>query len=522
MPWTKEIFFPVERVGVDTIQLILIFNFSGNGNNQVLDAEEYNLRVITYGEREASYDFEDAFMVPGSTSMVIGDPLGYLDQLLFGTSPTVQALDKKVKVIKKINGSNKFIGFFLEDTIEYDAGSRTLKFTAAPQLDILNKRMVYDTSQPQGDAQVLNPMNYNFFQVYNLVTVLEDIFKLVNPDISYSNGSLEIIHDWRFKGLRYLSPNEDGYLDDIEFHELQSAVRSLYKDQLYGISNVGDVLKKLALDYCAFIGMLSQDKAFFKKLFHWNEDNTQEVIVYRWIKGYRYGLIDYVKVNNSYIDVLGNPWIDPEEPYEAGTFTELEDRFLLLNSIQVFFLSQSGRGSNIWNENLSRPGYFQFERGQSVSPPSYGDIYSNNGSLFEVRGTPASGFTTTKIIAKRISGTNNPESAGTLVKVSGSGQDIYTYSSSGSADGHYTIYQVSDPAVLSGEFLSHGQMAAEFWYSKRGNMNNCRVDKFTFLGIDYDFLKDFSYEGFHFQPINMKHKDAEGITEVEAIFLGDH
>jgi hypothetical protein len=533
MAYTTTITFPIQNISpTETIQLILVFDTNLIGSNRDWDAADYNLRVLNYGKRDASYDLEDAFMVPGKTSMIIGDPDGVLGDLLFGAGAIALTTEKQAKVTKKINGVAAFIGNIIEDTIDFDDGTRILKFTAAPKIDIINKRMVYDE---YGNA--LNPFNYDLTLRYPMAQLVEDIYKLVNPAISFSDGSLEFIHNWKFKGQKYY-PNDgyENYLNDFEVYEIEPLIRAYYLDNQASVGTCGDILRKLAQLCCAFTGMISYDKAFFKKLFHYNENNLQTVIVLSRQRGYRYGLIDYVKLNCTFKDVNGNQDFDPNEPYEEPSheaFTELQDRFILLNSMNVFFRGipspSTLRNTNVYFGRVdlghfNNNDYFVFNWGVDVNIyPAEGAIYSNNGSEFEVIGTPmtAPDDNTLFITTMRISGTNDPDASGTLTQVSGTGLSWYSYTSYSDATGYYNIYQVRDPSIENNAWLNYGEMVAKLWYQYRGNIQNCRVDKFILRGIGYDFLKDFNYDGSKYQPIRMVWNDAEGVTECEAIYLGE-
>lgn len=506
MAYTTTIYFPVQNISsTETIQLILEFNTDLTGTDRVWDSKNYNLKVLNYGVREASYDLEDAFMVPNKTSMTIGDPDGILDDLLFGAGSIAVATDKQAQVTKKINGTTIFIGNMIEDTIEFDDSTMTLNFTAAPKIDIINKRMVYDEG-----GSALNPFGYTESGYYHIVQVLEDIFGLVNPSISYLDGSLEILHDWEFHGVREPS---SCYLMNILFSEIYQLIDPLFFNNSYGILNCGDILKKYALDWGCFCGFVSYDKAFFKKLFYYNPTNLQTVIVNNRKKGYRYGLIDYVKVTTG---IFG-----PNEPYEQGVFTELEGRYLTRKSLPGFYLNSGiSSGSNIKAE-INRVNHFVFEHGSSIIGTEEGSVYSNNSSEFTVVGRPyADGSIEYNLPTVRSSGTNNPEASGTLTLISGVGPATITYTSYGDANGIYTINGARQTEIYGGH-MDLGDLQSQFWYRYRANIQNCRVDKFILRGVSYSFLKDFNYKGSKYQPIQMKWNDTEGITECEAIYLGE-
>lgn len=500
--------FPIQRIDDEnTIQLVMVFQQTFTTGSPSYTAAEKGLRVLEYDKLEMSYDLEDALLVPSKFSLTIGDPQGEFDEIFFGGNGTRgYQTDKQATCTIKVNGINKFIGQIIEDSIELDMATKTIKFDAAPKTDAINKRMVYDDT----GTVALNPFGFTSSSYYSIVYILEQIFSLINPAISYPD-SLEIIHDWQFKGQRDAG---GAYVNDIVFTELQQLIDPLFFINQYGISNCGDVLKKFAVDWCCFTGLISYDKAFFKKLFHYNSNNLQTVNVYGWKKGYRYGLIDYVKLTTGIASV--------NEPYEEGVFTELEDRYLVKKTLPGFWVGPSNKDSNV-KASLSRSDYFIFTvNGYYVTLfPVEGDRYSNNGSTFEVVGIIETNDSTSKIATKRVSGANDPLASGDLTRVTGVGDPTIAFSEWTDANGAYQIYQTRDPNILNNAFSDHGDIIAKFWFKYRGTLANCRVDKFIFKGINYDFLKDFNYQGYKFQPIGMTFYYSKGYTECEAIYLGE-
>jgi len=381
------------------------------------------------------------------------------------------------------------------------------------------------------NAGIHNPFGYNFTSLYLYQSLIEDIFQLVNPSLMAADDSLEIVHDWKFWSGRFISPGFDGcYLQDNDLSELTSSPRALYLDNQAAINNCGDVLRKLAQDFCSFTGLISYDKAFFKKLFHYDSSNLQTVTVLSRSKGYRYNIIDYVKVNCNWTNVFGDEFFDPFEPYTKGTPTNLEHKSLTRDSLVVFFsytTAELGGSSNYKETNCYNPGHsringYVFDHGSTISNyPSLGAVYQDgSGNTFEIAGGPLPGYTTAKITAVRLTG-GTPPSSGTLTKISGTGDASYTYSSQGTANGAHYFYKVMDPSIDSGAWKNYGDLLAEFWHNYRGNIQNCRVDKFIFNGVDYDFLKDFNYDGSKYQPIAMRWLWSEGITECDAIYIGE-
>jgi|GEM_PF-1699083 len=367
----------------------------------------------------------------------------------------------------------------------------------------------------------LNPFEYpksSFVSPIYIVhrpikNIIRDIYRLVNPDIDYPDG-LDIIHDWQFKGERL-----DGtttYLNNISFVELNQVVDRLYFDNSYGISNCGDVLRSLAQDWASFTGLMSYNKAFFKRLFQYNQNNLQAVEVLEWKKNYKYSLLDYITVETE-----ANA---PNEPYHEGVFTEYEDRSLTRKSLTFYYyVSGSIRDSNIY-ANIQRLNHFTFNHGSNIGLsdfPAEGTIYSNNGSTFQVCGTPFYDSPASQYVTmKRITGTNDPETYGLLTKISGAGLSNISYNNYDDGNGLYQVFQARAADLFDNEFKDHGALLSKFLYQYRGNLNRCRVDEFTLKGSNYNYLKDFNYAGLKYQIISMTADEGTNTTECEAICLG--
>lgn len=490
----------------ETIQLIMAFTKDAVGDDQSINAYDQGLTVISWGSNSVEYDIEKAFALPGRASLVIGDADLYLDNLIFGTP----GVDVQALITIKVNGNDDFIGNIIEDSIEFDKGTRELNFTAAPKIDIINKRMVYDD-----DGNALNPFSLTNNTYPTLISILEKIYQLVNTNISYDDGSLEIIHDWRFVG--WIDPAMP--VSDVLFTELQQLTTPLFYDSARGISTVGDILKQLALDWCAFTGMVNNNKAFFKKLFHYSADNLQNVQVLSHKKGYKYGLIDYVEIETDLND--------PNEPYTQGTFTQLQDRYMKLKSIPGYLTSAGGSLSNV-EALIERANGFCFHT--SNTDYDIGDIYEQSGIQFQIAGinTISGSYNVTMY---RISESGTPASTGTLYPVPGPNQSpgagniVYDSSTTLTGSQVVKVYQCRDDSInleplKKNRYKNHAQQMALFWYNYRGNIQNCRIDSFVMHGIDYDFLKDFNYDGNKYQPIKMTKHYSQLKTEIEAIYLG--
>lgn len=316
---------------LDAVQLAIVFTVQGVSANLSYTMQEKGVRVGDWGGTDQSYDFEDAFMVPSIYRFKLFDKDGYLEDLLFGFAYTV-AVAKNPMILLTLNGNTEFYGRVQEDSIEYNTAERSVSMTADPDILVLNKQELFDVD----GVTELNPFSYSTGQFYPLTQILEDIYGLVDPTISYSGGTLSITHDWEFYGERY-SPVADAHVyTDLMLSELTMQTDFLYFTPAMGLNTVGDILRKLALDWGAFTGMIHHGKAFFRKLFYYDGTDLQTLgtVKSRMLR-YRYGLIDYttVTVNKDLSSTL---------TYTAGTNTHIAERRIERDALPVFWHGHAG------------------------------------------------------------------------------------------------------------------------------------------------------------------------------------
>ncbi len=439
MAYTITISTNVQQIGADTLQMLLTFNVNATGTNLYWDAKTQGIRVADWGVLDWSYDIEDAFMVPAIYNFKLLDAAGRLENLFFGTDAVALATDKRPIVEIKVNGLTDYKGKVQEDGVRHVSGTKALTINADSDTDVINKRKLF-----ADDGTPYNPFGYTLALwpngYYPIYKFFEDIYGLIDPSISFATGSLAITHDWSFGGWRILPTEDHNVINDVQFTELLQSAITLYNNPPMGLNNLGDILRKMAIDWCAFTGMLHKEKAFFKKLFHYDASNLQILGKVRaHEKYYKYGLIDYVKVTTE----VGRALI-----YTKGIDTQLEDRFLERDSIPAFYDNQA-----------------------------------------------------------------DPDIRNTNVQAS--------INRSSSNDGTYAIYRCADPNLLGGAFNDNGEVTSEFWYRNRGFIDKCRADVFKVEGVGYSYLKDFNDGGSKFQPIIMKKQLGNGLTEIEAVYLGE-
>lgn len=307
----------------DTLQLQLIFKVDLTGTNVSYSAQEKGIRVLKWGECEWKYDLEDAFLVPGTYNFTLGDRDGYLKNLLRGHDTLALATSKTPKVVLKLNGEIEFSGFVQEDSIDFSFSKRELKLTADPNIAMINKRKLYDDdSNPYTSLFPASQYNENDF--YPILELITDIYRIVNPDLEEITTNVDLIFSGQAFDLRQLF--------DGRFDELIIKAKKFYFSNTAGISNAGDILRQLALNFGCFTGMINYDKVFFQKLFFYDASNLQTLgRVLDHSFRYMYSSLDYVKIV-GHIDGYGYPL-----EATAGIDNAVEGKFLKKELVSVWF-----------------------------------------------------------------------------------------------------------------------------------------------------------------------------------------
>lgn len=84
---------------------------------------------------------------------------------------------------------------------------------------------------------------------------------------------------------------------------------------------------------------------------------------------------------------------------------------------------------------------------------------------------------------------------------------------------YYYIEKIKDP-LLSSDFYLIGYLLPELHYFYRRKAIFNRLDKFTADGLEVDYLKNFIYNNRKYQILSMEKVISEGVTLIEALYLG--
>lgn len=328
--------FPEEPTGTgDTLQLVV--KFFNTDTDENYDAVDFGIIVDDYGSSKIAYDLDDPLMAPNEWNFRLIDPNETL-YFRFFPEPSAETFDPAAYIELYFNGQIDFKGRLSEDSINYDQGDRVYKLKALPQTDIINKQRIYKL-----DGDFINPMGYTSEAEYSYIRFIEDIYKLVNSDISYSNGKLKIIHPfesgavgWNFYGEKDILTGE---FSIFQFIDLYAAATYYYFRPSSGLQTVGDVLRHIAFHFGCFTGLVHEDRAFFKKLYTFNQNNQQSLgtINNREIF-YKFNLFDYIRFNVT-------PIVGPIIKYEAGFESNLEGRYINQNMSVFFYTNHAVSGT---------------------------------------------------------------------------------------------------------------------------------------------------------------------------------
>lgn len=553
----------------DTFQVVFTFDVDAAGSNESYTFADKNIVIMKYGSLDWSYEMDDPLMIPGTVNMQISDVDQYIDDLLFGDDYV--DLDKQFKVELKLNSATEFIGNAIEETIFSDDSERTIDVQFSPRLDIINKKMIIND-----DDRALDPFDYTTQTVRNisnathsagvvtvthasgtefdvgstvkiegvvgmtdlnnawrvaseisdtqftialrtdqtytsggtcvrvtfasyrsLYNILEDIFQLVDSTITLDGGGLDLRHDWMFY------PSGYGSFKVISNAVHSAGVVTITTDTAHGFS-----VNDWAFFY-AVVGMTDLNNRYFEvqsvptsttftinlttaqtytsggSTAEFTFDELQRILVYDWTL---FNNVDYRLVG----DLLRKLAID------LFSYTGM------IHSQKAFFIKLFYFDPN----NTQTLGtVLKWRKNYRYSLIDYVKVVVDNVGTY-LQGT------FTELADRQITRDD------TL---------IYCYDFGGSSGTNirwddaptYTFQdQILDVFIDASAAKDSGDLMAQLWYNYRGDIQNCRVDEFILAGIDYNFLKNFTYNSKRYQIIGMTKKYDLNETRILAINLG--
>lgn len=309
----------------NTIQIDLQFEATGSG---VISTDGIGFRDL--GTIRWKYDIDDLLLVPGTVDVTFIDIDGNLEPWFTNVGlPGTIVSDQNAKLTITYNSNVEYIGYMILETLTIYSNC-LIKFKVSPRIDALNNWMVYDktgTSNMGGAA-----FGYADGTWENIVGVIEDIYQIVNSGITVASGKLVIDHDWVFAGLR----DPDLHVENsIPFEDIEEHTNYLFFDSTQGIESLGDVLRKYSADWCAFTGMIHEEKAFFRKFYYYDAANTQV-------------LTNVLKHNKTYFNPV--TYVDitdiNSQNYTQGTYTTMAGKYITRTTFVGFDAGSSNMVAN--------------------------------------------------------------------------------------------------------------------------------------------------------------------------------
>ena len=300
----------------DTAQIVIQFTRyeSGSGAHSF---SELGIRVADWGSVAWDYALDDGLIVPGEYAFSLFDrdgdfsgPTLCLFKLLFPATN----LQYETLITLKINGTEEYVGRLVSDSIDYDLDERKVSMKVEAASIKLNEMQLFaaDGTTP------INTLGLTASTWYSLPWLIQQIYKLVDSSIALADSSLTVRQGWTYYGV--VMPANTPVLSNLTFSELYQLDDPLFFQYGYGLKTMGDVLRKLAIDWGCFTGFLHKRKAFFHQLFYYDSGNTQTLprILSRKC-AYRFFPIDYVSMGVF----AGGVTI---VPYSAGTYNALDEK----------------------------------------------------------------------------------------------------------------------------------------------------------------------------------------------------
>jgi hypothetical protein len=300
-PYYTTITFPLETLGSgDTWQLILTLTHNTDGSNASVNAEDQGLLITDHGKTKWDFNINDLTLMPGETTLSIADTEDYLHDFLFGISAVALATDKRPKVDIYLNSAIEFSGYFIEDDVQYNMGTKLLRFSAAPKIDILKNTPLYDD-----DDVYTNPLSYPALTAERkLIDIVDDIMQYAFPGIVGT-----VYQDWTFVDVN----------DDIwTFSQIYAKLISFYANGNRHLNDLTEVLREVIQCVCSRLVICNSSSYLIEKIGYYDSGDTQTLTVLDHTKEMLWSQLQYARFQ---------AWDEVSSQYDyktSGTKTNLE------------------------------------------------------------------------------------------------------------------------------------------------------------------------------------------------------
>lgn len=473
----------------DILRLKIIYKINSEGEDVLITAEDEEIYLSDPGYKEEEFDLENLMLAVTFYSPVLSVPENSeFEKYLFNDDDEpYRSAEKNFQLILDIkyegagDFENEISANVIEDSIDYNPETTELRFEAAPDTDILNRTMLFglnDIAGRPGEKVRLNPLGYTDPINYstdpisypaeyyvNLKKIITDIYKKVNDSIT--ENDLIFYHNWLMAGY-YVDDEGDKQFDfEIALEEARLSTTQLFFKPDYGLINLGDVLRKLAIDFGCFTGMLGNKKPFFKKLFSKNTLDVYELDEDSYIdrrKSYRLPLIKYVRILSRWVSTtLGYSYEWAFHAPNEDAYTGLENTYIDRDSLVASHTMPNG----------------------FTGPPLWGGLIRATNVLV-LRANP------TRIYY------------------------IFAFK-----DGAIE-YTQSSPDWYNFDDLSYvpaGKVLADFWYKNRARITNSRIDPIIAVGLNHSIIRNPKFKGKIYQPVRTRKMYKQGITEIDGMIV---
>jgi len=447
--------------GNHLIRMALEFTIEDTGTDAEHFAPDYGIRLIDWGELEWKRELDENLMVPGNMKFSVQDSEDELADLIF-EGALVPYVRKDAKVTLEIkyygdtNYTTEYVGYLSMTDIGWDKTNRVMDFSAYPKTDLLKTIYLYEQLS-DGRLSGLNPLSLSYSvsgDVYTADPV--NVKTLIHEILKQVNSSATLTwqHNWVF------SSNQQGAGDPPPVYKSLEDLtfNSNYLSALFfSIDKLYQLesLYDLLMAYAFAFGFIC---GFITD----DEAFVKDLFYYDASNTQTLGTVKSHKVQNMFGDV------------EA------------VRIVSRLLYREPRSGKNAYGERMAR----------------YGIVPSGS----ELRGE--------SIIDKEI--------------------PVFCYTSSGVDYGDmtfvhntvtYTAGSAKVPLITGGNSLHN--TVANFYYNLR-NRNKLvpsggvtstigRVDQFLVEGIDYSYMKDFSYDGKGYQILTLRKKLSKNESYIEAL-----
>ena len=315
MSYTRTYEFPEEKIaGNVLIRISVIFTITGTGVDATVNSENYDLNLVNLGEITWEYNMEDFLIVPGRMGLEFFDRQNIFGGHLLEDIDFIEPTKVKFET-KRGNAawSTEFLGSIVEETIERDPYSKVISFEVMPETEILTKTRIFDFD----NTTPLAPLGYSSGDK-NIKTLLEDIYKVVNPSVT-----LHFAHDWLIAGLK--DSDNTVRAEDVNLEDLNIDTSIFFTTVADGFTNLKEVLIALAREFYCFTGMIDTNTAFFRKIDNKATAEIQTVLASNIITQRKF--VKFNTIKYAYVQMLGDSGIGDELP-SHDEFTKLEGEYI--------------------------------------------------------------------------------------------------------------------------------------------------------------------------------------------------